>query len=124
MNKKIKTNNTDLRVGTSTAMIVKVGSFKFVQEEDYPWIDVFITGNESDELIEQINDEVANSVIDIKDLEVFAVNWVFENVEIVKEMTAPEVPVQERPQININKLRVQNGLEPILSGETNFIPKE
>lgn len=37
------------------------------------------------------------------------------------EITAPEVPVQEQSQININKLRVENGLEAIPNGEHNFI---
>jgi hydroxymethylpyrimidine pyrophosphatase-like HAD family hydrolase len=34
-----------------------------------------------------------------------------------------EAPVQEQPKININKLRVENGLKPISSGDIDFIPQ-
>lgn len=85
MNKKIRTTDTELTVTTSTAIIVTVGYFKFVKEEAYPWIDIFITGGEDDELIIQDDTNKANKVIDLTDLKVFAVNWVFENIEIVKD---------------------------------------
>ncbi|MDU4852863.1 MAG: hypothetical protein E6X72_00515 [Clostridioides difficile] len=39
-----------------------------------------------------------------------------------KKETAPEVPVQEQYPININKLRKENGLEPIENGDIDFIP--
>lgn len=84
--KSIKTTNTNFEVSTEMAMIAKVGSFKFVKEDDYPWIDVFLSGDEEDTLLDQVDDEEANSVIDLKDLEIFALNWVFKNVEVVKEI--------------------------------------
>lgn len=39
-----------------------------------------------------------------------------------KKETAPEVTVQERYPININKLRKDNGLVPIENGDIEFIP--
>jgi len=99
MIKKIKTTDLDLTVRTSTAIIIQVGLIKFVKDEEYPWIDIFVTGGETDEFIEQEDTENASRVIDLEDLKIFAVNWVFENVEVVKEIkeeTAQEVPVQEQ----------------------------
>lgn len=40
----------------------------------------------------------------------------------LKKETAQEVPVQEQPSVNINRLRVENGLKPILNGDACFIP--
>lgn len=39
-----------------------------------------------------------------------------------KKETAPEVPVQEQYQININKRRKENVLESIENGNIDFIP--
>lgn len=41
-------------------------------------------------------------------------------IKALKE-TAQEVPVQEQPHININQLRVKNGLEPIPNGDIELI---
>lgn len=100
MNKKLITTNTDLAVTTSTAMIVTVGAIKFVKDEEYPWVDVFLTGGEVNEFLIQDDTEEASKVIDLEDLKVFAINWVFQNVKVAKAIeieTAPEVPVQEQP---------------------------
>lgn len=40
------------------------------------------------------------------------------------KVTAPEVPVQEQQIMNINGLRIQNGLKPIPNSDFDFIPKE
>jgi hypothetical protein len=85
MSKKISTTNDDITVTTGIALVVRVGSFKFVKEEDYPWIDIFMIGNENDELLEQEDSDKANEIIDLTDLKIFALNWVFDNVEITKE---------------------------------------
>lgn len=84
MSKKIQTTDTNIEVITSTALIVKVGAFKFIKEEDYPWADIYLTGGEVDEFIEQIE---LDEVITIDDLKLKAINWVFDNVEIVKTVT-------------------------------------
>lgn len=38
-----------------------------------------------------------------------------------EEETAQEVPVQEQHIVNINKLRIKNGLEPITYGNQDII---
>lgn len=87
MSKRIKTNSTDFRVSTSTAMIVNVGTFKFVKNEEYPWIDIYMTGGEKDEFIEQL-DDTEDEPINFDELKVIALNWVFDNVEVAKEVKA------------------------------------
>lgn len=87
MFKKITTNDTNFEIVTSTADIVEVGTYKFAKDERYPWIDIFLIGNESDEFLEQIDGEKASKVIDLEDLKIFALNWIFENVKVVKSLT-------------------------------------
>lgn len=99
MNKKITITDVNLSLRTSTAIIVQVGLIKFVKDKQYPWVDIFLTGGETDEFVVQADTEKASKVIDLEDLKIFAINWVFENVEVVKEIkkeVAPEVPVQEQ----------------------------
>lgn len=127
MNKKLITTNTDLAVTTSTAMIVTVGAIKFVKDEEYPWVDVFLTGGEVNEFLIQDDTEEASKVIDLEDLKVFAINWVFQNVKVAKAIeieTAPEVPVQEQP-VNKNNIviKIINILisEKVLANEANML---
>lgn len=86
MNKKIKTTDTDLTVSTSKAIIVIIGMFKFSKEEFNAQINIYSIGNECDEFIEYVYAEEKDYILDFKDLEVFALNWFFKNVEIVNEI--------------------------------------
>ncbi|MDP4143228.1 MAG: ubiquitin [Bacillota bacterium] len=90
MSKKIRTTDTDLTVTTGTSLIVKVGAFKFIKEETYPWIDIYMTGGKTDELLEQNDSEKTDELIDLEELKIFALNWMFNNVEIVKEIESIE----------------------------------
>lgn len=42
-------------------------------------------------------------------------------IECLRRETAPEVPVQEQPLVNINKLRIKNNLKPIPNGNYDII---
>jgi hypothetical protein len=74
-------------VDTSTAMIVNVGAFKFVKDEKYPWIDIYMEGGERDEFIEQV-DGIEDEPATFDEFTVWAINWVFNNVEVVKGVKA------------------------------------
>lgn len=85
MNKKIKTDLTDFEIGISTATIVTIGIFKFIKDEEYPWVDIYMTGGEKDEFIEQVD---IRDEITLDEIRTWAVNWVFNNVEVTKEVKA------------------------------------
>lgn len=53
----------------------------------------------------------------IWDEDVQALNYAINELE----ETDQEVPVQEQHSININQLRIENGLEPILGGDVDLI---
>ena len=86
MNKKIKTNDLDLTVSFRTANIVIIGLFKFSKEELSPQINIYLIGNENDEYLETVDEAKENSITDFKDLQIFALNWIFNNAEIVNEI--------------------------------------
>ncbi|ELQ0171779.1 hypothetical protein ACSXCW_03735 [Clostridium perfringens] len=80
--KLITTNNTDLEVKTTNIQVVEIGDLAFEQDERYPWIDVYLIGNEGGkEFLEQIDEE--EMPIGLEELRVFALNWYFKNVEVV-----------------------------------------
>lgn len=116
MSKKIKTTDTDLKVDESTILVVEIGTLSFEVDERYPWIDVYSIGNNSKKFVTQIDEENMPVFVGHEELKRFALNWYFNNVEIVKEIdkkeAAPEVEAQEQPQ-NLT-------LEQLINTESNL----
>lgn len=81
MSKKIKTTDTNIDINTTNIEVVEISGISFEKDERYPWIDIYQIGNEAKEFIEQIDDE---EIIGYEDLKIFALNWFFNNVEVVK----------------------------------------
>lgn len=94
MSKMIKTTNTDIRIDTSSIMVIEIGDFSFEVDERFPWIDVYLTGGEHKEFIAEIDEEDMPIFIDseegYKDLKRYCLNWFFNNVEVVKDITIKE----------------------------------
>lgn len=86
MDKSIKITDTDMKIETSTILVVEVGTFSFEVDERYPWVDVYMTGNESKEFVTQIDEENMPVFVGHEELKRFALNWYFNNIEIVKEL--------------------------------------
>lgn len=83
MNKKIKTTDTNIEVNTTSIEVVEISGISFEKDERYPWIDIYQIGNEEKTLIEQVDNE---EVLDCEELRIFALNWFFNNVEVVKRI--------------------------------------
>lgn len=94
MNKMIKTTNTDIKVDTSSIMVVEIGDFSFEVNERFPWIDVYLTGGEYKEFVAQIDEEDMPTFVDYpegyEELKRYCLNWFFKNVEIVKDIVVKE----------------------------------
>lgn len=86
MDKMIKTTDIDMKIDTSTILVVEIGTFSFEVDERYPWIDVYMIGNESKKFINQIDEENMPAFVNHEELKRFVLNWYFNNVEIVKEI--------------------------------------
>lgn len=84
MEGKFITTNTDLEVRTTNIQVVEIGDLAFEQDERYPWVDIYLIGNEGRaEFLEQIDEE--EMPVGLEELRVFALNWYFKNVEVVSK---------------------------------------
>lgn len=83
MSKKIRTTDTDITVKASTIDVIEIGTFSFEKDERYPWVDIYLIGKEEKEFVKQV-EEGDKGIISSEDLRIFALNWFFNNVEIVK----------------------------------------
>lgn len=83
MNKMIKTTNTNINVETSNILVAEIGDFSFEKDERYHWIDVYMIGNENKKFVAQIDEENMPTIVEHEELKIFALNWFFNNVEIV-----------------------------------------
>jgi hypothetical protein len=83
MNKMLKTTNTNIDIETSSVLIVEIGDFSFEKDERYHWIDVYMIGNENKKFVAQIDEENMPTIVEHEELKIFALNWFFNNVEIV-----------------------------------------
>ncbi|HBC2028636.1 TPA: hypothetical protein I9Z65_000141 [Clostridium perfringens] len=84
MEGKFITTNTDLEIRTTNIQVVEIGDLAFEQDERYPWVDVYLIGNEGRaEFLEQIDEK--EMPVGLEELRVFALNWYFKNVEVVSK---------------------------------------
>ena len=85
MSKLIKTTDADMKVDMTTILVVEIGTFSFEVDRRYHWIDVYMIGGESKEFVSQIDEEDMPIFVEHEELKIFALNWYFNNVEIVKK---------------------------------------
>lgn len=79
--KKIRTTNFNVNV--AIGIYIDIDDYRFLLNEDYPFVRVeLVTDGETNDFI----DEFECNCINHEDLKVAAINWIFENVEIVKEV--------------------------------------
>ena len=81
MVEKIGVEDINLEITTGTAMYVTIDVFKFVKEEDTPWIDVYINGDEGYTCLDEIVDEF--EITEHEELRKEAIKWLFEKVSII-----------------------------------------
>lgn len=81
MSKRIKTNDSDVRISTTTIEVVTINGVSFEHDEELPLVSIYMIGDEDKEFLIELE---APDIIDLEDLRRFALNWYFNNVEIVK----------------------------------------
>lgn len=109
MNKKIKTTDLNLNVSTGTILYVDIDIFRFLYDKETFCITVQFLDEEDYKFLEEINLEKDKSNLDHNDLKRIALNWITNNVEVVRNLekeVAPEVPVREQ--------RIKNKLNKVL----------
>lgn len=86
--KKIKTTNSDMEIRCTNHLVVEINSFKFIFDEELPhWVTILSCTNGADfESIDELDDDLILEISTLDDLKRVALNWYFDNVEIVKEI--------------------------------------
>lgn len=93
--KKIRVTNIDLTVNTTTLLVTTIDIFKFYKDTQNGWlqIDIVAGGGDSEEFVDEVYGKEAATVNDIEDLKRFALNWIFNNVEIVSAEKMHDIKV-------------------------------
>lgn len=87
MSKQIKTNNIEIDIRTRNQMVVDINDLSFILEEEFPWVIIRQCANgEFYEEVDVLNEDGSMRVNNLQELEILAMNWYFDNVEIVKEI--------------------------------------
>ncbi|EPS56396.1 TPA: hypothetical protein ACXDAY_002844 [Clostridium botulinum] len=94
MSKKIKTTDLNLNVSTGTMLYVDIDIFRFLYDQEIFNLTIEVLDGENYEFFEEVELPEGKVIVNHDDLRKFALNWIFNNVEIVKE--APEVSAQEQ----------------------------
>jgi len=83
--KKIRMNNFNPRMSTGADIYVTIDIFKFVKDEDLPYLEVLIEGNDGYyEFLDEI--ETGLPVMNHEKLKEIAFMWILENVSIADDL--------------------------------------
>ncbi len=86
---KLRISDFDLdNITYGVTEYIEIDTFKFVKDENYPWIEIFILDGEQYEFLDEID---SSNVKDMEDLRKVAVKWLFDNVEIDHSLNDTEV---------------------------------
>ncbi|HCL4447429.1 TPA: ubiquitin [Clostridium botulinum] len=86
MSKKIKTTDLNLNVSTGTLLYVDIDIFRFSYNQEIFNLTIKILDGENYEFFEEVSLPEDEVIVDHNDLKIFALNWIFKNVEVVKEI--------------------------------------
>lgn len=78
--KKIRTTN--FNVSVERGIYIDIDDYRFLLDEGYPFARVELIGSEAHDFLDEFECNCTNH----KDLECAGLNWIFNNVEIVKEV--------------------------------------
>lgn len=88
MSKKIKATYFSTNISTGAMIYVDIDVFRFLYDEEIFCLTVQIENQGQFEFLEEIHLPEGEIITEHKDLERIALNWIFDNVEIVKEEAA------------------------------------
>lgn len=83
MSKMIKTTDTEVKIDTSSILVVEIGDLSFEKDERYFWIDVYSGSGENKKFITQIDEDDMPILIEHEELQRYCLNWYFNNVEVI-----------------------------------------
>lgn len=89
---RILAKDLNMTIDTHNEMVVRIDDVIFIHNEEFTEVDIMLgERDQGADHIDTVDNEITSKIVDLEDLRIFAVNWFFENVEVVKEF--PEIPV-------------------------------
>lgn len=87
MSKMIKTTDADIKVETTTTLVVEIGELCFEVDERFPWINVYrIVDFTKREYVTEIDEDDMPIFVEHEELKRYCMNWYFNNVEIIEKV--------------------------------------
>ena len=86
MSKMIKTTDTEMKIDTSSILVVEIGDLSFEKDERFFWIDFYTGSGENKKFITQIDEDDMPILIEHEELKRYCLNWYFNNVEIIEKV--------------------------------------
>ncbi|MBY6800157.1 ubiquitin [Clostridium botulinum] len=86
MSKKIKTTDLNLNISTGTMIYVDIDIFRFIYDQEIFNLTIEMLDGENFEFYKEVDLPEDEVIVDHNDLKIFALNWIFQNVEVVKEI--------------------------------------
>ena len=97
---RMKTKDLNMNIDTHNEMVVTIDDVIFICSEECNSVDIMLgKRDQGADHIDTIDNEVTSRIVDLEDLKTFAVNWFFENVEVVKEFSENPVVIDEKGYI-------------------------
>lgn len=86
MTKMIKTTDTEMKIDTSSILVVEIGTLSFEVDGRFPWINVYAIGGEHKEFVTEIDEDDMPIFVEHEELKRYCMNWYFNNVEIIEKV--------------------------------------
>ena len=107
---RMKTKDLNMNIDTHNEMVVAIDDVIFICSEECNSVDIMLgERDQGADHIDTIDNEATSRIVDLEDLKTFAVNWFFENVEVVKEFPKNPVVIDENgyfvPENDFNQIQ-------------------
>ncbi len=107
---RILSKDLDMTIDTHNEMVVRIDDLIFVCSDEFNSVDILLgTRDVSTDYIDSVDNETTSKIVGLEDLRIFAVNWFFENVEVVKEFPENPVAIDEKgyfvPENDFNQVQ-------------------
>jgi hypothetical protein len=81
VSKKYKTQSEEIQEErTTNVMVYETLGFRFIKDEEFPWIEVYRVGKKDITFLEEFEPE--ETIVEFTVLKIVAMNWIHDNVEI------------------------------------------
>lgn len=103
----ILSKDLNMKIDTHNEMVVRIDDVIFICSDELNSVEIFLgERDQGADYIDTVDNEITSKIVELEDLKTFAINWFFENVEIVKEFPKNPIAIDKEdyfiPEDSIN----------------------